>query len=535
MNRRAFLQRTATLSSAAAPSPQTAARAPLPITAGLTAYTAPLSEREALHLLRRCGYGSTVALIQTKVGLAANEAVDALVDEALAQSLPEPPVWKDEPIPGRNASNAERDAYNMANREWYRELQLGWHAGLPGGGLRERMTVFWSNHFVTEYRTYQTATLAYRYLNLLRTHALGSFRTLLREIGLTPAMLVYLNGQQNQVTAPNENYARELLELFTMRPQDAEGNDNYTQQDITEIARALTGWVADGTTLESRFLRFRHDGDAKTIFGLTRPYDYDGVINIIFQERGQQTAYAICEQLYQAFVYDVPAPDIVAELADLFVANDYDIASVVRVLLKSEHFFDAAVHGAKIKSPIDMLGMLINETMTNPPEQLYQQYQRFAGFAGQTLFSPPNVAGWPGHHAWLDTSTLPLRWLTADALLQNGRRVDFITLVQTAEHLHDPLDKNAAFTLPVRLAEYMMAVPLENVSIPTIAEPFGGDLVNRPVPDEVLNGPAYAIDLAKIFLGGLPWYEWFLYGTGAHSVIANYVRFLLQLPEYQLT
>lgn len=535
MNRRAFFRRTATLPPSA-PIQHIPPRhtQPLSIAAGLEVHSAPLDERQASHLLRRSGFGGTPEQIQALVGTDAENAVDTLVDAAISTPLPEAPVWKDEPLPPRTATQEERDAYDAANQAWFQELRNSWMQAIPSGGLRERMTVFWSNHFVTEYQSYRQATFAYRYVDLLRRHALGDFRTFVREMGLTPAMLVYLNGTQNRTGAANENYGRELLELFTMSPQDASGNANYTQADITEVARALTGWVVDGITLEGRFINRRHDGSEKTIFGQTGIYGYDDVIDLIFQERAQQTAHFICSKLYKEFVYDIPDETIVAELADVLLANDFDIASVVRTILKSAHFYDAQVLGAKIKSPVDLLACLINETMTNPPEQLYLQMRRFAGFTGQTLFAPPNVAGWPGYHDWLDTSTFPLRWLASDGLLQSGRMTPFITLIQTAEQLHDPNSPLAVFDLPVRLAAYMMAVPLENVSIPTISENFGGDLSNNPIPDEVLNGPSYTLDLAKIFLNGVPWYEWFLYADGAYSLIANYVRFLLQLPEYQL-
>lgn len=536
MHRRAFFRRAATLPSSA-PVQHLPPRAltPLVIAAGLESHSDPLDERRAAHLLRRSGFGGTPEQIQAFVGQDAATVVDALVDEALNRPLPEPPVWANEPLPPRNASEDEREAFLTANREWGQELNTGWLTALPSGGLRERMTLFWSNHFVTEFEVYsRLATYGYRYLTLLRTHALGDFKAFVYDMGLTPAMLVYLNGTQNRTGAANENYARELLELFTMSPQDAEGQANYTQTDITEIARALTGWVVDGFDLEGRFILRRHDAGEKTIFGQTGTFGYADVIDVIFQERGRQTASFICAKLYQEFVYAVPDPAIVAELADTFMANTFDIASVVRVLLKSAHFFDEQVIGAKIKSPIDMLAGVVNESMTDPPDRVFQQMGRFASFAGQTLLSPPNVAGWPGYHDWLDTSTFPLRWLASDALLQNGRMAPHITLVQIAEQVHDPNSFTAAFELPMRLAEYLMAVPLENVSIPTIAEGFGGDLANNPIPAEILDNPAYALDLTKIFLNGIPWYEWFLYADGASSLLSNYLRFLRQLPEYQL-
>ncbi len=237
-----------------------------------------------------------------------------------------------EPPPPRGSDAEAIDAYLQANRTWLREYRDSWLAEMQQGLLREKMALFWHNHFVTESRTYRLAPYAYQYLTLLRTHALGNFRTFVREIGLTPAMLIYLNGTQNRAGNPNENYARELLELFTM------GIGHYTQQDIQEIARALTGWVVEHATLSSRFVPARFDNGRKTIFGQTDYFGYDDVIDLTLQERARETALFICRKLYRFFVYNEPDEAIVAQLADTFQEHDFEIAPVVEQLLSSAPF-----------------------------------------------------------------------------------------------------------------------------------------------------------------------------------------------------
>ena len=402
------------------------------------------------------------------------------------------------------------------------------------GGLRERMTLFWHNHFVTQYDDYFLAMHAYRYLKLMREHAFGNFTDFVRAVGKDPAMLEYLDGNANRVGEPNENYGRELLELFTMSPKDKSGNDNYTQQDIVEVARALTGWIIDYINHVGVFNPSRFDDGEKTFFGQTGNWGYDDVIDIIFQERAEETAYFVCEKLYKAFVYDVPDPAIVEALAADFVDANFEIAPVLTRLLKSAHFFDAAVIGAQIKSPIAMVtGMPAEVGRASTTAQL--EFLRFAAlFLQQDLLNPPNVAGWPGYRTWISTTSLPIRLLVADLILFGENGQDLVDLTPIVAQLPGADSPHAAFELPVALASYLLPVPLDTLDIGTVTEAFGGDLINFPIPEEVLNGPAYAIDLAKIFLAGVPWYEWDLAADIAPVLLALYARFLTQRPEFHL-
>ncbi len=510
--------------------------APLNIAAGLEPYEASLDAQTAGHLLRRTRFGAPIDAINALVGVTAGQAVDDIIAAALdttATPFPEAPEWANV-IPPFNGTQEEIDAFIANNIEWLYEHQDEWFALLATVGLRERMTLFWHNHFVTQYDDYFLAMHAYRYLKLMREYAFGNFKDFVRAVGKDPAMLEYLDGNSNRVGEPNENYGRELLELFTMGPKDKDGNDNYTQQDIVEAARALTGWIIDYINHVGVFNADRFDTGDKTFLGQTGAWGYDDIVDIIFQERGAETAYFICEKLYKEFVYAVPDTAIVSELADDLVNANFEIEPVLTRLLKSAHFFDAAVIGAQLKSPIAMvIGMSAEVGRENTPDQL--AFLRFAAiFLQQDLLNPPNVAGWPGYRTWISTTSLPIRLLLSDFILFGNDGQNLVDMTPIAAQLPGADSPNAAFELPVALASYLLPVPLDTLDIGTVTEVFGGDLVNFPIPEEVLNGPAYAIDLAKIFLAGVPWYEWDLTTDIAPVLIALYARFLTQRPEFQL-
>ena len=195
-------------------------------------YTTPLTAFEVRHLLRRTGFGAFPSEVTPLVGKTAGSVVDDLLDAATSISLPAPRIWSLIPPLPRNATQAERNEYTVNNRNWREELQVQWMGQMGKNRFRERLTLFWHDHFVTSYLEYNHSTYGYRYLNLLRSGALGNFKDLVHAIGIDAAMLIYLDGRINNGNAPNENYARELLELFTMGPLDLSGAPNYTESDI---------------------------------------------------------------------------------------------------------------------------------------------------------------------------------------------------------------------------------------------------------------------------------------------------------------
>lgn len=511
---------------------------------GLFPSSATLDRRQAAHILRRTGSGGNPDEVQALIGTPADVAVDAIVDAAVARPMPEPPVWVDEGLPGRR--DPEREAYlNELNPAWLSEFRTDIMREIYAGGLRERMMMFWHNHFVTQIATYRIAPLAYRYVTALREHALGNLKEFVHAIGLNPAMLIYLNGTQSRVGEPNENYGRELLELFTMGQFDSEGNENYSQTDIEEIARALTGWVVDTGNLTVRFVPNRHDSGEKTIMGRTGTWGYDDVVDILFEERGNKIAEFVATKLYREFISATPDETLVGQLAQIFVDAGFEIEPVIRALFKSRQFHDVQVQGALIKSPVSMAVGLLSEANGTPDDRQFNALYRVARILNQRLLDPPNVAGWEGYHTWINTTTLPSRWLMAEALIfRRDADSPGVDMIATAESLLasapggavSPNIPASVFPLAVLLAEHFMPVPLETLDLSPPSDGFAGNLDLHPIPDEVLNGPAHELHLAQLFLqGAFPWYEWTLSVPQASPILTQYLRFLTQLPEFQLT
>lgn len=465
----------------------------------------PWDRRRALHLLRRTGVGARPADADAVLATAPSAAVDALVDAALQASYPPAPPWVDAAPPPSDAPQSEIDAYIQQTIDWWYETEHGVYREAltfraAGTALRERLALAWHDHFVTGIEDYFLAPWLYRYWDLLRTHALGDFRQFVHDVGLTPAMLIYLNGIQNRVGAPNENYARELLELFTMGITGPDGTPNYTQEDIEELARALTGWSVDVyDTLESVFVPVWHDSGTKTIFGQTGNWGYDDVVPLLFDQRGSEIAHHIAGVLYRLFVYEIPDPAVVDALAAELEANDFQLEPTIRTLLKSAHFFDAATIGAHVKSPAMLTLGLYRELGFGEDPELFEIVRFVMALTNQRLFQPPNVAGWPGYRAWLDANTLPLRWLYGDALLPQQQTLQALALALPAPH--DP------YALTADFAAHFLAVPASDDDLATYTE---------------------------ILLNGIPDYEWNPNDPGAEARLLGLAAYLLRLPEYQL-
>lgn len=271
--------------------------------------------------------------------------------------------------------------------------------------LREKMTLFWANHFVCHDKNILHFQ---QYQNTLRKHALGNFKEFVIAIAKEPAMIKYLNTKQNKKRKPNENFARELMELFTL------GRDKYSEKDIKEAARAFTGWNHD-LMGNFRLRRRQHDYGEKTFFGKTGNFDGEAIIEIILQEK--QCAKFICEKLYRYFVNDTLDASRIAEMTNLFY-QDYNIENLMRFVLTSNWFYDEKNIGTKIKSPVEFLiGMhrIVPMQFEKERELVYLQK-----LLGQHLLFPPNVAGWKGGRNWINPNTMMLRLRLPSILLANG-------------------------------------------------------------------------------------------------------------------
>ena len=394
---------------------RSAAVAALALCAGL-ATAAPMGPDEARHLLVRTGFGATPAEIATFAPLERTEAVDRLLASARREAKLAPPAWVDEPYfpfyKLQQLSPEERQAEQRRNVERGFELREWWFREMlaTDSPLTERMTLFWHNHFATSQQKVRSGQLVYRQNLLLRRHALGNFADLLRGISKDPAMLIYLDNAGSRRQAPNENFAREVMELFTL------GEGRYTERDIKEAARAFTGWSLDRDTGEYLYRPFFHDGGTKTVLGRTGRLGGDDVLDILLER--PETAAFVTGKLWREFVSPAPDPSEVARLAAVFRDSRYAVQPLLRAMLLSEAFWSPANRGAIIKSPVDLVVGTMHTFGIRPLTM--RPAVTASALLGQNVFSPPNVKGWPGGEAWINSATLLGRKQLVDRLFRGS-------------------------------------------------------------------------------------------------------------------
>lgn len=364
-----------------------------------------LGEQGAQALLTRAGFAPSQGEVERIAPLTQAQAVDRLLASAGATALRPAPEWVNERVLTPREYRALDDQQRMAERrENLRrsvELRAWWLQEMTStdSPLAERMTLFWHNHFVSAQPKVRAPQLIYRQNVLLRRHALGNFRELLHSASKDPAMLVYLDVLSNRKGAPNENFAREVMELFTL------GEGNYGEADIKEAARAFTGWSLDPQTQGFVFRRAMHDDGEKTVLGARGKFDGDGVLDVLLAQPA--TARFIVTKLWREFVSPAPDPVRVEAIASAFRAGNYDIKVALREVLLQPEVVVRTAENALIKSPVELaIGFM---------RQSGAQFTSPAAFAlqvaamGQNVFSPPNVRGWPGGEAWINTQTLLAR------------------------------------------------------------------------------------------------------------------------------
>jgi uncharacterized protein (DUF1800 family) len=370
---------------------------------------------EARHLLSRTSFGATPAEIEALQTLDYAAAVDRLLAGARHQAVTATPAWVSEgPAELRRRQQEAQKEIAEAKRgvdgkslqivrpvqEQGRELRNWWVEEMLATDqpLTERMVLFWHNHFTSSFMKVHYPPALFRQNALFRSHALGNFATLLREVARDPAMLIYLDGMRSVARQPNENFGRELLELFTL------GEGHYSEADIKAAARAFTGWSVDRET--GLFVEHpqQHDDGEKTFLGQTGRFGGDDVVAILLRQ--PRTAETIVEKLWREFVSLKPDPAAVKRLAASFRA-DYQIKPLLRSILLSAEFRDPANRGALIKSPIDLIVGTVRVLGLPVPEKT--QLVRMLQGLGQSPFDPPNVKGWPGGESWVTTYTLLLR------------------------------------------------------------------------------------------------------------------------------
>lgn len=361
----------------------------------------PWDTQKAHHLYRRLAFGATPDIIRVALTKKPEEIIDLLVDEAKNLPTSPAPDWAGK---GRQQIISEGFDFEEINQVYIREIFAQTIKDTRNNNLRAVLTLFWHNHFVTQVSEYNCASYLFEYYTILQKYSLGNFKEFVRVVGLSNAMLVFLNGKTNKKNKPNENYARELYELFTLGE-----NNGYTQKDIEETAKALTGYNKGEYCEKTEFDPTSFNSSEKNIFGRIGNWNYDDAINILFEERAPLIAKFIVEKLYRYFVSPDVDQLIVDELAFEFEV-DFEIEPILRKLFKSEHFFDDKAQATLIKSPYDINTNFIK--VTNFPvleEQNLGIYWQ-NGNGGQRYFQPVDVAGWQGDYDWINTSTLTARW-----------------------------------------------------------------------------------------------------------------------------
>ncbi|WP_335645735.1 DUF1800 domain-containing protein [Pandoraea faecigallinarum] len=365
----------------------------------------PLTADDARYFLTRAGYAPDARELAPFVGLTRAQAVDQLLMQARRTAVTPPPAWAaDPPLYGaalKGMTPDERRELNERRNRMASALSAWWaqEMATTPSPLTERMTMFWHNHFVSSDDKVREPTVLYRQNVLLRANALGNFGTMLHDVSKDPAMLIYLDGAGSRKGHPNENFAREVMELFTL------GEGHYTEQDVREAARAYTGWSLDRSTMTYVWRADLHDTGTKTVLNRTGDFDGDQVLDILLAR--PETARFIVGKLWLEFVSPTPDPTQVERVADAFRASGYDIRVAMRALFLTPAFWDARARGTLIKSPSEFVTDTVREFDIgyDDPQMLAQQMR----VLGQDLFRPPNVKGWPGGDAWIDSTTLLAR------------------------------------------------------------------------------------------------------------------------------
>ena len=364
--------------------------------------TNPLSDRraQAAHLLRRAGFGGTPAEIDQLAALSHSDAVEKLLNFQ---------------IDGNLAFNLERKLQENGYEPALNDIAYWWLLLMARTKqpLQEKMTLFWHGHFTSSFSKVKDPMLLLEQNQLFRDNALGKFGDFVKKVSRNPAMIDFLDGEANRKGKPNENYARELMELFTI------GIGNYTEQDVREAARAFTGWSYKDRSYI--FLANQHDTGSKTFMGQTGNFNGDDIIDIILKR--PESGKFIINELWSFFVYPNPEPAVTDRLAEVYFKSNYDLKEVMRAIFLSPEFLSDKAYRALVKSPVEyVIGMAKQLGATNIASNLTQA----AAGMGQTLFNPPTVKGWDGNLGWINTSYFFDRINTANNLAgARGQQAQF--------------------------------------------------------------------------------------------------------------
>ncbi len=528
--------------------------------AGLEPYTGFWGAVQVSHLLRRTTFGPAPGDVLALRTMSMQQGVDLLLSAQPEASMPLTTDTRDlVPVGETWAYALYKDPASTFTPTSIRTSSLkSWWMGLlltQPVSIREKMVLFWHNHFVTERDVVGDPRFTWRYLSLLRSNALGNWKDLTRLMTTDGAMLRYLNGNTSTKTSPNENYSRELQELFSIGkgPEAAPGDYTfYTETDVKAAARVLTGWQDDATVLTTpgsspwKFTSSRHDTTDKQFShrygnrvipgGTDGLRELNDLLDMIFAQ--EATAKHLCRKLYRWFVYYVidewTEANIIVPMANIFRSNNYNVIPVLQALFKSAHFYDPLSMGCMIKSPLDFTAGIARLFGLGYPADLEVRYRVFnymatqAAAMQQDLADPPNVAGWPAYHQtpqfnqiWINSDTLPRRTNFSNTLVRSGYKTGGFTYMIDplgfVLNLSNPRDPNAVVEESARI---LFAIPIT---------------------------PGQKTFLLQTLLPGLPDYEWTVEWDAytadpgnpqklapVKSKLQTFYAFMLSMPEFQL-
>ncbi|MEI8117345.1 MAG: DUF1800 domain-containing protein [Flavobacteriia bacterium] len=519
-------------------------------------YTGPWTKAEAAHLLRRTTFGATNQQILAAVSNGMTATVNSILQipissEPLAYDagetiVPQGSSWVNAVYPASQTQNQQTENARFKSLGAWVAKNINQEQLC----IAEKMAFFWQNHFGVTATAESRAM--YHFLDLLRQNALGNFKQLMKDVTIDPAMLLFLNGATNNVFSPNENYSRELLELFSIGKgnQIATGDySTYTEVDVAAGAKILTGYTVSGirssteTQATASFNPILHDNASKTlsyhfnnqVIAAAGATEYANYIDVIFAQ--PQVAKYICSKLYRYFVnYDItPAiqTDVIDAMAATFTTNNFEILPVMQQLLTSDHFYDMSVRGAIIRNPIEMIMGVMNPTQTIPNFGLVGDYQTYisiyyvADTMGQSYIVPPSVAGWTAYYQapafsklWINSTYIKKRFDIVSALVFSG--VPIGTNVLKLNHL--------GF--------------LNGLSNPSSAPQVIDDICDVFFPKAI--DAADKLTLKLILTGGLPDFEWTIQYTDYSNDPTNPTVFtpvtqrmqalmnvILKMPQFQ--
>jgi hypothetical protein len=473
----------------------------------------PFDAVKAAHLLNRAGFGGTPEEVDQVLKLGPQAAVDWLMDfpdapaEEEGNDQPDlsgitglPKTFREQQLLMAGKTADEKKVLNQqfmaANHQALQATIYWWLKRMANTPypLQEKLTLFWHGHFTTSAKDEKSALLMWNQNELLRKSAAGNFEKFVRAISRDPAMLDYLNNNQNRKAHPNENYARELMELFTL------GIGNYTEDDIKQAARAFTGWGHDGDQFIFRLAQ--HDTASKTFFGKTGNFDGDDIITMILAHPA--CPKFISGELFKYFAYDNTDESLSQALGNLLLSSKYEIRPLLRTILTSKAFYGEQSIGAQIKSPVQLVVGTIRLLKMNPPPQ--QSLISSLTQIGQLPMMPPNVRGWPGGAMWINTSTLFIRYNTAIFLA--GGDVPEITAIK----------KNGQAGRDLNNVKPLPFTPTASGSAGDVVDHWVNRLIQRPIDP---SQKAVLLDA----LGTTP---------DKPDSVRKLVQLIFSMPEYQL-